>query len=95
MENTEIENSLAVIEDLLKNEKTEQARKLFEKLGEQNTVRYFLLKGKIEQKYQNWGEAINAFNRVLEIDSQNTEAANNLQLIKNILNFWNPDLLNP
>nr|WP_320000221.1 hypothetical protein [uncultured Draconibacterium sp.] len=95
MENTEIENSLAVIEDLLKNEKTEQARKLFEMLGEQNTVRYFLLKGKIEQKYQNWGEAINAFNRVLEIDSQNTEAANNLQLIKNILNFWNPDLLNP
>ena len=95
MENTEIENSLAVIEDLLKNEKTQQARKLFEKLGEQNTVRYFLLKGKIEQKYQNWGEAINAFNRVLEIDSQNTEAANNLQLIKNILNFWNPDLLNP
>ena len=95
MENTEIENSLAVIEDLLKNEKTEQARKLFEKLGEQNIVRYFLLKGKIEQKYQNWGEAINAFNRVLEIDSQNTEAANNLQLIKNILNFWNPDLLNP
>nr|WP_320022170.1 hypothetical protein [uncultured Draconibacterium sp.] len=95
MENTETENSLAVIEDLLKNEKTEQARKLFEMLGEQNTVRYFLLKGKIEQKYQNWGEAINAFNRVLEIDSQNTEAANNLQLIKNILNFWNPDLLNP
>ena len=95
MENTEIENSLAVIEDLLKNEKTEQARKLFKKLGEQNAVRYFLLKGKIEQKYQNWGEAINAFNRVLEIDSQNTEAANNLQLIKNILNFWNPDLLNP
>ena len=95
MENTETENSLTVIEDLLKNEKTEQARKLFEKLREQNTVRYFLLKGKIEQKYQNWGEAINAFNRVLEIDSQNTEAANNLQLIKNILNFWNPDLLNP
>ena len=95
MENTEIENSLKVIENLLKTEKAEQARNLFEKLDEQNTVRYFLLKGNIEQKYQNWGEAINAFNHVLDIDPENTEAANNLHLIKNILNFWNPDLLNP
>ena len=95
MENTEIENSLTVIENLLNTEKAEQARTLFEKLDEQNTPRYFLLKGKIEQKYQNWGEAMNDFNRVWEIESENTEAANNLHLIKNILNFWNPDLLNP
>ncbi|AHW62258.1 hypothetical protein SAMN05444285_1264 [Draconibacterium orientale] len=95
MENIEIENSLKVIEDLLKTEKAEQARKLFEELEEQNSVRYFLLKGKIEQKYQNWGEAINAFSRVLDMEPGNTEAINNLHLIKNILNFWNPDLLNP
>ncbi|WP_163325210.1 hypothetical protein [Draconibacterium mangrovi] len=95
MESTEIENNLKVIEDLLRTEKAEQARNLFEKLDEQNTVRYFLLKGNIAQKYQNWGEAINAFNHVLDIDSGNTEAANNLHLIRNILNFWNPDLLNP
>lgn len=95
MENRETKNSLEVIEELLKKGKAEQARNLFEKLQEQDTVAYFLLKGQIEQKYQNWGPAINAFNRVLEIDPQNTEAANNLHLIKNILNFWNPDLLNP
>ncbi|KJF41690.1 tetratricopeptide repeat protein [Draconibacterium sediminis] len=95
MENAKIENSLKVIEDLLKTEKAEEAKNRFEELEEQNTVRYFLLKGKIEQKYQNWGKAINAFNRVLDIDPANTEAANNLHLIKNILNFWNPDLLNP
>ena len=91
----ETKNSLEVIEDLLKSEKAEQARSFFEKLEEQNTADYFLLQGKIEQKYQNWGEAINAFNRVLEIDPQNAEATNNLHIIKNILNFWNPDLLNP
>ena len=95
MDYTDMENSLKVIEDLLKTEKAEQARNLFEELGEQDTARYFLLKGNIEQKYQNWGEAINAFNRVLDIDPQNAEAANNLHMIKNILNFWNPDLLNP
>ena len=90
-----MEKRLTVIEDLLKTEKAEQAKKLFEELDEQDSVRYLLLKGNIEQKYQNWGEAINAFNRVLDIDTENTEAANNLYLIKNILNFWNPDLLNP
>ena len=83
------------IEGLLEAEKAEQAKNLFEKLEEQNTVGYYLLKGRINQKYQNWGEAINAFGRVLEIDSQNKEAANNLHLIKSILNFWNSDLLNP
>ena len=91
----ETKNNLEVIDDLLKSEKAEQARSLFENLEEQNTADYFLLQGKIEQKYQNWGEAINAFNRVLEIDPQNAEATNNLHIIKNILNFWNPDLLNP
>ncbi len=90
-----MEKRLTVIEDLLKTEKAEQAKKLFEEIEEQDSVRYLLLKGNIEQKYQNWGEAINAFNRVLDIDTENTEAANNLHLIKNILNFWNPDLLNP
>ena len=32
MENTEIENSLKVIEDLLKTEKAEQAKNLFEEI---------------------------------------------------------------
>lgn len=95
MKNLVIKNSLDTITDLLNAEKAEQAKELFNELEIQETVDYFLLKGKLEQKYQNWGEAINAFNKVLEIDPQNTEAANNLHLIDNILNFWNPDLLNP
>ncbi|MDX8339507.1 hypothetical protein SLH46_09960 [Draconibacterium sp. IB214405] len=95
MNSNEKVNSLHEVEYLLNNEKTEEARNLFEKIEEQDAADYFLLKGKIEQKYQNWGPAINAFNRVLEIDPQNTEATNNLHMINNILNFWNPDLLNP
>lgn len=89
------DHRLAVVNELLKAEKAEQAKALFEELDEQETADYFLLKGKLEQKYQNWGEAINAYNKVLEIDARNTEAENNLHLIDNILNFWNPDLLNP
>lgn len=89
------EISLKDIERLLKEDKTERAKMLFDQFEEQLSVEYFMLKGKIEQKYQNWGGAINAFNKVLEIDPSNKVASNNLHLINNILSFWNPDMLNP
>lgn len=83
------------LELLLKNDRAVEARQAFLQLDIENSVEYFLIRGKIEQKFQNWGDAINAFNKVLEIDPENTEARNNLQLIQNILNFWNPDVFNP
>lgn len=83
------------VELLLKNDRAVEARQAFLQLDTENSVEYFLIRGKIEQKFQNWGDAINAFNKVLEIDPENTEARNNLQLIQNILNFWNPDMFNP
>lgn len=92
MTNSEKLNS---VRDLLKLEKAQEAKALFLKIEQQEGVAYFLLKGAIEQKFQKWGEAINAFNKVLEIDSENVEAKNNLHLIQNILNFWNPDMFNP
>ena len=88
-------NELKSIELLLKNEQAAEAQKAFARLKPDNSLVYFLMKGKIEQKFQNWGEAINAFNKVLEIDPENSEAQNNLHLIRNILNFWNPDMFNP
>lgn len=89
------EKVLEEVENLLNAEKAELAKSLFDKLDEDYSLEYFLLKGKIAQKYQNWSEAINAYNRVLEIDPSCSEAKSNLHLIDNILNFWNPDLLNP
>jgi tetratricopeptide (TPR) repeat protein len=88
-------DQLKNIELLLKNEQAIQAKEAFLMLDPENSSEYFLIRGKIEQKFQNWGEAINAFNKVLEIDPQNSEAQNNLHLIRNILNFWNPDMFNP
>lgn len=88
-------DQLKNIELLLKNEQAIQAKEAFLMLDPENSSEYFLVRGKIEQKFQNWGEAINAFNKVLEIDPQNSEAQNNLHLIRNILNFWNPDMFNP
>lgn len=83
------------IKSLLDNDKAVEARKVFDSLPHENTVEFYFLKGRIEQKYQHWGPAINAFNRVLELDPENEDAKNNLALIRDILNFWNPDMLNP
>lgn len=89
------DKQLNSILDLLKLEKAEDAKSLFLKIDAQETVPYLLVKGAIEQKFQNWGEAMNAFNKVLELEPSNAEAVNNLHLIQNILDFWNPEMFNP
>ena len=76
-------------------ERAKEAKKMFLELEPEETVDYFMVKGQLEQKFQNWGEAINAYNKVLDFDAKNEEAKNNLHLIQNILNFWNPDMFNP
>ena len=86
---------LKYIKDLLKNNDVEKANQRLNNLTPGNTVDYWLLKGSIEQKLQNWGPALNAFSEVLEIDKNNTEAQNNIHIIQNILNFWNPEMFNP
>ena len=86
---------LQIVSALLEEEKTENARQKFLEIEPEQTVDYWMVKGKLEQKFQNWGEAINAFGKVLEIDNENPEAQNNLHIIQNILNFWNPEMFNP
>jgi len=80
---------------LLDLDRAEEARKEFLQLQATESVEYFLIKGSIEQKFQNWGEAINAYHQVLEKEPENILAKNNLKLIENILNFWNPEMFNP
>ncbi len=80
---------------LLEQDKAEEARVAFNGLPEFDSVEYFLVKGKIEQKFQKWGDAINAYNRVLTKEPDNESAKSNLELIQNILNFWNPEMFNP
>jgi tetratricopeptide (TPR) repeat protein len=86
---------LKTVRGLLKMEKAQEAKKLFLSIEPGENSEYFLIKGAIEQKYQNWAGAINAFNKVLDIEPDNEEAKNNLHLIQNIINFWNPDMFNP
>jgi hypothetical protein len=87
--------NLKHILELIKAEKAEEAREKFDCIHPSKTVEYFLVKGKLEQKFQNWGKAMNAFTEVIEIDSDNVEAQNHLRIIRGILNFWNPEMFNP
>lgn len=86
---------LKVVVELLQKEKPLDARKAFDEITPVETVEYLMVKGKLEQKFQNWGNAINAFSRVVEIEPENVEAKNHLHLIQNILNFYNPEMFNP
>lgn len=81
--------------ELLKVEKAGEAQKLFSEIKPVETVEYWMVQGTLEQKFQNWGKAINAFSKVIEFDPGNSEAQNNLHLIHSILNFWNPEMFNP
>jgi hypothetical protein len=81
--------------ELIHNEKAAEAQKVFNEIVPSETVEYLMIKGKLEQKFQNWGNAINAFSKVIELEPDNIEAQNHLRLIQNILNFWNPEMFNP
>jgi tetratricopeptide (TPR) repeat protein len=86
---------LKKITELLQAEKADEAQALFQEISPEETVDYWLTKGKLEQKFQHWGNAINAFSKVLEIEPENSEAQSQLHLVQNILNFWNPEMFNP
>jgi hypothetical protein len=86
---------LSVVLELIRAEKSIEAQKVFNEVVPLETVEYFMVKGKLEQKFQNWGKAINAFSKVVELEPGNIEAQNHLHLIQNILNFWNPEMFNP
>ncbi|HKI87522.1 MAG TPA: hypothetical protein VKA38_00755 [Draconibacterium sp.] len=88
-------NEIKKLKELLNNEKTQEAKQFLELIPPENSSEYWLFKGQIEQKFQNWSNALNAFKKVLEIAPNNREAKNNIGIIQDILNFWNPEMFNP
>jgi len=65
-------------------------------LGEQtNCAELYYLQGQIYYKRQQWGLAINAFNRVLEIDPAYPNAQSQIDMANSILGYFTPDMFNP
>lgn len=81
--------------ELIRTEKSTEARIIFNKIAPEETVEYFMVSGILDQKFQNWGKAMNAYSRIIQIDPENIEAKNRIKMIQSILNFWNPEMFNP
>ncbi len=60
-----------------------------------NDLELLLLRARIHYKMQKWGDAMNDFAAVLDIDEQNAEAKNGLEMAQNILGYFTPDMFNP
>ena len=88
-------DKLSTVKNLLDEEKAVKARELFQKIDPENSAFYLFIKGLLEQKFQEWGAAINSFQKVLEIEPNNSEAKNHINMIQSVLNFWNPETFNP
>ncbi|HAZ03877.1 MAG TPA: hypothetical protein DD653_14315 [Marinilabiliales bacterium] len=88
---SEMETLLKESEKLYNEFKLDEARELLELvLKEQSDHKEaLLLLGKLHSKTQDYGQAMNCFNKVLLAEPGNNEATTGLQLIKNILQLTN------
>lgn len=63
--------------------------------GDKTNAEALLLKARILYKLQRWGEAMNEYHAVLDIDPDNKEAKSGLEMAKSILGYFTPDMFNP
>ncbi|MBE9468041.1 MAG: tetratricopeptide repeat protein [Bacteroidetes bacterium] len=78
-------------ESLFEKNKLEEAEKLFNKIVENdpNNDEAFYYLGRIKNKFQNFGQAINYFNKALEISPDNEKVKHAIISVNNILNISN------
>jgi cytochrome c-type biogenesis protein CcmH/NrfG len=60
-----------------------------------NDAEELLLRARILYRMQKWGDAMNDFGAVLDIDPHNAEAKAGLEMARNILGYFTPDMFNP
>jgi len=74
-----------------------KAREILDLLVLENTtdIQLLLLRGRIFYKMQKWGDAMNDYVAVLEMEPENAEANSGLEMAKSILGYFTPDMFNP
>lgn len=80
-EQNELIQSLGILDKLIQREPQNSAA--------------LLLRARILYKSQKWGDAMNDFSTVLEIEPENREAKSGLEMAKGILGYFTPDMFNP
>lgn len=80
-EQNELEKSMQILNELI--------------LTNGSDIQVLNLRGRIHYKMQNWGNAMNDYSSVLEIDPGNADAKSGLAMARNILGYFTPDMFNP
>jgi len=80
-EKNEFSQSLEIVNELI--------------LKDSSDIQSLSLRGRIYCKMQKWGNAMNDYATVLEIEPQNQEAKTGLEMARNILGYFTPDMFNP
>ncbi|HBO73756.1 MAG TPA: hypothetical protein DD653_03600 [Marinilabiliales bacterium] len=80
-EQNELEKSIQILNELI--------------LTNGSDIQVLNLRGRIHYKMQNWGNAMNDYSAVLEIDPGNADAKSGLEMAKSILGYFTPDMFNP
>ena len=62
---------------------------------EMKNIEAYLLRARIFYKLQRWGDSMNDYSTVLEIDPNNQEAQSGIQMARSILGYFTPDMFNP
>ncbi|MDA3893531.1 MAG: tetratricopeptide repeat protein [Salinivirgaceae bacterium] len=77
--------------ELFRGYKLDESRELLEDLIKDDpyNIEALITLGKIHSRTQNYGEAVNFFNKVIEKQPNNLEAITGLKLIQNILQLTN------
>ena len=92
-----LEDQIQLVKNYLQSNQMNEAGQLLENLIKENDPNeelYFWL-GKVCYKKQEWGNAINAFQKVLDLNPEHKDAQSQIDMAYNILGYFNPDMFNP
>lgn len=64
-------------------------------MNQESNADALLLRARIYYKMQKWGDSMNDYYSVLEIDPQNQEAKSGIEMAKSILGYFTPEMFNP
>lgn len=64
-------------------------------MNQESNADALLLRARIYYKMQKWGDSMNDYYSVLEIDPQNQEANSGIEMAKSILGYFTPEMFNP
>jgi hypothetical protein len=90
-----IQEIMVRTEQLIHDNKMEEAEHLLSAVSENPNAGYWFLKGLMKQKLQQWSEAMNCYHKCLDLEPGHPRASAGLEMCNGILGFWNPSLFNP